>query len=175
MNDGSVVRRATISDCGQYRYLLSHRWGMGPIAVWIMHNPSTADAEQDDPTIRRVTSFTRTLGCGGFDAVNLFAWRATDPKSLRDQQDAVGPANDRYILSAIRGAPGPRIAAWGAVQPSGHTRVMRLLQGPLALTRLQCLGTTKDGHPRHPLYLPRSSDLRNWAPAGTTPANRGIR
>ena len=154
---------ATLSACGLYRYTLDRDWAVGPRAIWIMHNPSTADANVDDPTIRRVRSFTEREGCGGFTVVNLYAWRATNPRELRAVADPVGPDNDRHIAAAVRAASGPVIAAWGAIQSWQRIRVARLLQGPLARAELRCIGEpTKANHPRHPLYLPGNAPLQHW-------------
>ena len=80
-----------------YRYLLTRRWGTVPAMVWIMLNPSTADAFAEDPTIRRCLIFAHREGCGGLTVVNLFALRSTDPKALTRHPDPVGPANDTFI------------------------------------------------------------------------------
>ena len=78
-----------------------------------MLNPSTADAERDDPTIRRCIGFSRAWGFGGAEMVNLFALRSTDPGRLREAADPVGPGNVAHIADAARGAT-QVIAAWGA-------------------------------------------------------------
>src|SRR5437870_2889354 len=91
----SVAERdAKISDCGRYRYTLTRRVGVGGPLVWVMLNPSTADAEVDDPTIRRVMKFTEASDCGLAIVVNLFALRSPSPKALRGHADPVGPDND---------------------------------------------------------------------------------
>lgn len=148
---------------GPYRYRLSRSWGDGAQAVWVMHNPSTADANVDDPTIRRVRGFTKRLGCDGFVVVNLYAWRSTDPKALRSAwADPVGPDNDRHITEAVAGAP-IVLAAWGTLQAWQRTRMLRLLQGPLHRTPLHHLGQrTRAGFPRHPLYLPADAPVVPW-------------
>lgn len=71
---------ATISECGRYRYRLTRRFADGPCATFVMLNPSTADETIDDPTIRRCRNFAIREGCGGLVVVNLFAYRATDPR-----------------------------------------------------------------------------------------------
>jgi hypothetical protein len=121
-----------------------------------MLNPSTADANVDDPTIRRVIGFTAGLGFGGLMVVNLFALRATDPAELARHPDPVGPHNDTYIRAAAA-EHGTVMLAWGA-HPSAQRReaaVLSILRDSGA--RLLCLGTTKSGAPRHPLYLPASA------------------
>ncbi len=106
---------AVVSPHGAYRYRLSRIWDdAAPLALWVMLNPSTADAEVDDPTIRRVRAFTKAAGCGGFEVVNLFALRATDPKEMLASQMPFGPDNDEHIRGAIRETSGPIVCAWGA-------------------------------------------------------------
>ncbi|NYJ75100.1 DUF1643 domain-containing protein [Allobranchiibius huperziae] len=147
---------ASICGCGRHRYRLSRRWGSkgGPTATFIMLNPSTADADVDDPTIRRCIGFARREGCTGLVVVNLYAWRATKPADLWTADDPVGPENDEAISGALRLARlhgGPVIAAWGAHARSDRVGAVReLTRGVVALT---CLGVTEGGHPRHPLYV----------------------
>lgn len=152
-------RSATFDPARTYRYKLERHWGDAAPAVFVMLNPSTADAFVDDPTIRRCVAFARREGCGGLVVVNLFALRATDPKALRSHPDPVGPLNDTF-LSDARLLGSSVIAAWGA-HGSLHGRdeaVARLLAG----RAVQCLGVTKDGHPCHPLYLPGDAPLRAY-------------
>lgn len=142
---------AEISECGRYRYWLRRSYlhgGNGQVVAFLMLNPSTADALQDDPTIRRCLAFTRAWGYSILSVRNLFALRATDPKELLTAEDPIGPQNDAELL-ALRTAH-LVIAAWGAKVPFGRDRkVLELLAG----VPLFCLGTTKDGSPRHPLYV----------------------
>jgi hypothetical protein len=106
---------ADLSPCGTYRYLLGRRVGEGDrTALFMMLNPSTADATEDDPTIRRCTGFARREGCGVLEVVNLFAYRATDPAELRTAPDPVGPANDHHIKAAL-GRVALVVVAWGAL------------------------------------------------------------
>ena len=150
---------ALISDCGLYRYKLTREWGVGPTCVFIMLNPSTADASEDDPTIRRCIGFARREGCGGLRVENLFAFRATDPDIMfRHAHTAVG-ATDQFIREAAKAVDGPVIAAWGAdkrAQARG-ARVLKMLReiGVYAV----CLGMTKSGAPRHPLYVKGDAPL----------------
>lgn len=159
-----MIATATLSTCHRYRYTLSREWDENlPRVLWIMLNPSTADAWVDDPTIRRVRGFTERLGCGGFTVVNLFAYRATDPSDLRIISDPIGPENDAHIAdqasrAAISGSK--VIAAWGNLSRPGKNRAMDLLKGSLMNATLHHLGElTKEGQPRHPLYLPAHSTL----------------
>jgi hypothetical protein len=123
-----------------------------------MLNPSTADAERDDPTIRRCVAFSRLWGCGKLQVVNLFAFRATNPRDLRLAEDPVGPENSRYVKEAVEAA-GPVVCAWGV--HGGH------LDQDLAMLRWlaevgarpMALAVTKDGHPKHPLYVRSDTQL----------------
>lgn len=157
--DKYLISSATLSSCENYRYTLRRSWGGdgdGEV-VWIMLNPSTADASLDDPTIRRCVAFSRSWGKVGLYVVNLFARRASKPSVCFDGKiDPVGPVNDTAIMSA---ATGGRlvIAAWGAsvgpdMRPSVSGRpaaVRKMLRD--AGVRLHHLGLTRGGHPKHPL------------------------
>ena len=145
----------------RYRYALERRWAPGPRLVWVLANPSTADAERDDPTVRRCVAFSRGHGAGGLVIVNLFAWRASDPAALARVADPVGPGDDDAIRSALATSTGPVVAAWG-VQPDAAR--VRTVIGLLGDRETLCLGVTRDGHPRHPLYVPGATRLRPWAP-----------
>lgn len=153
---------AVISSCGQYRYLLSRPSEAGFLpergtALWIMLNPSTADADIDDPTIRRCRSFSRLWGCAGLTVANLYALRSTDPAALRHHIDPVGADNDA-TLQRVAAEYGDAICAWGAnADPGRANAVTRMLRE--AGARLWCLGTTKAGAPRHPLYVAGTQEL----------------
>ena len=115
---------------GQYRYLLWRYWGEAKRLVWVLLNPSTADARQDDPTIRRCVGFAKGWGYDGIQVVNLFAYRATDPRELKAVVDPVGPRNDEFIERAARGHE-MVVVAWGAnggLHGRGAT-MLRHLQG----------------------------------------------
>jgi hypothetical protein len=153
-----TIKAATISACGRYRYDLTRRWDEGPLALWIMLNPSTADAEVDDPTIRRVAGFSRSWGMPGFTVVNLYALRATKPAHLLAADDPTGPDNGYTIRAHILTAA-VIVGAWGAWWSSQRDRPPRYnVEGAVrdAGRRLYCLGTTKGGEPRHPLYVAAS-------------------
>jgi hypothetical protein len=144
---------------GRYRYRLWRRWGAGERVGFVMLNPSTADAERDDPTIRRCTGFARTWGFGSMVVVNLFALRSPDPARLRRAREPVGRDNDRHIIEAA-GACDVVVLAWGM-----HGRLRdrdRAVLDLLAGQALRCLGQTRAGQPRHPLYLPRAARLTAW-------------
>ena len=139
---------ATISECGMYRYWLGRSRDTGDgLVTWIMLNPSTADAEQDDPTIRRCLGFAATWGKRQVVILNIFALRATDPAKLLHAADPVGPEND----AALAKADGLIVCAWGAAWAERSRRV-RLSLASAGLV-LHHLGLTKHGHPKHPLYL----------------------
>lgn len=142
-----------------YRYYLSRRWADGGRVCWIMLNPSTADAERDDPTIRRCIGFSRDWGYGGLSVVNLFALIATDPYELRQHPTPIGTETDRYIDSAVTDAD-LVVAAWGnhgALFGRGYEVALRVPFG-----RLNVLGMTSKGQPSHPLYLPKTTRPVPW-------------
>ena len=146
---------AIISTCGQYRYVLSRAWDITKDQLcFCMLNPSTADALQDDPTIRRCINFAHAWGFGSLIVVNLFAYRSRDPSHLKMSYDPIGPHNDSAIYEAVINSD-LAIAAWG-VHGQYQKRediVMRLLS-EMGCTMYH-LGITKGGHPKHPLYLKR--------------------
>lgn len=161
-------REARISECGAYRYTLSRKWSTDfyPM-VFVMMNPSTADAEVDDPTIRRCIGFAQREHLNAIMVVNLFAFRATSPKDMLAAADPIGPENDDLLASvffnaAMRGAP--IVAAWGVhgAHKKRDRAVLRIAQSQGA--KLQCLGVTKGGHPKHPLYLASDAALAEWCP-----------
>lgn len=150
-----MKKGAIIDPTGTYRYLLTRTWDESkqPV-VFIMLNPSTADAEEDDPTIRRCINFAKKWGCGGIRVVNVFAYRATAPKKLLEAKDPVGPNNHSYIVEALTSA-GIIIAAWGAVGPKckePYDKIMDAMKEAGAQV-IYSLGHTKNGMPRHPLYI----------------------
>lgn len=147
-------------------------------------NPSTASEHDDDPTIRRVMGFAKREGCGGIVMLNLFAMRATDPKALLEGRlegtsnsrtrtvsvrpvysiapEAVGPDNNHAIAAAlvdVATVGGVVVAAWGnthAKLTGERVRVVRQLIGEWPV---MCFGTTKDGAPKHALYLASDTPL----------------
>lgn len=155
---GRVHGSAAFSADGAYRYLLARRWSPGPVMTWVMLNPSTADGAADDPTVRRCVGFARAAGCGALTVVNLYAWRARDPRELEAVADPVGPDNDAWIAQAAGwDDSGPVVAAWGArSDPRRVRQVLALLAG----RRVLCLGATGSGQPRHPLYVSAGTRLR---------------
>ncbi len=171
---------ATISECGRFRYSLSRHWGEmadEPVLVFVMLNPSTADAVVNDPTIKRCMGFARAHGYGGIEVVNLFAYRATKPTQLRWANWPIGPENDHHIRQAA-GSAGAVCVAWGA--HAGHPVAVARVQQVLPLLRsargdtLQCLHITASGHPGHPLMLPGTSRLRPFTVQAVWDALRGV-
>jgi hypothetical protein len=152
---------AVFSDCRLYRYRLERRWGEGILGAFLMLNPSTADEFQDDPTIRRCIGFAKREGWGGLVILNLFAFRATDPKDMERAADPIGAENDQHLNAASFRVNGPLVAAWGAHRSAVDRAryVTAFLRWPML-----CLGTTADGSPRHPLYVSADTPLVpfNW-------------
>jgi len=157
------VKMASFSKDRVYRYALWRSWY--PVTVtlnnyvnFIMLNPSTADESTDDATIRKCIKFAKSWGYYGLIVTNLFAYRSTDRKVLRQVADPIGPENDSHILWAAREASRV-IAAWSQdgdlFARSAWTRSM--LTRPLHYLRMG-----KKGEPYHPLYLPDNSQPILW-------------
>jgi hypothetical protein len=144
---------AIYSDCENYRYSLTRVWDeTGPRVLFVMLNPSTATEVQNDPTVERCERRARTLGYGAFCVCNIFAYRATDPRKMRSQNDPTGPQNDVAISDAAIWAD-DIVCAWG-------THGEHLKRGPAVEQMLRSqpkplshLGLSKAGHPKHPLYI----------------------
>lgn len=163
---------------GQYRYLLWRHWAdqfaethpqPGGWLTWVMLNPSTADENTDDPTIRKCIGFAKRAGFSGILVANLFGWRATNPKHLRvlaaNGTDLVGPRNRGHLGCAFHYASA-LVFAWGAV-PRGlkeHDQAARVARQTAKMFHAtpRCLGRTKGGEPRHPLMLSYSTPLEVW-------------
>lgn len=145
---------ATVSSCEMYRYALWRDWdaSLGRVC-WVMLNPSTADAEEDDPTIRRCVNFSAAWGYGGIVVVNLYAFRATRPHEMLAEMDPVGPANDETIIEVLdSGLTKLVVCAWGNHAPRERAdAVVALLRRRVTPHALRF---TKSGAPQHPLYLP---------------------
>jgi hypothetical protein len=152
-------RGATFSTCGRYRYRLWRRGNRsGARLLWIMLNPSVANADADDPTIRKCLGFADRWNFGRVDVVNLCALISTDPRALRKAEDPFGPENDVAIFAAAEGAT-MIVGAWGGPLPrrlrGRSPEVQRLLAG----RPVHCLSRTAGGEPRHPLMLAYSTPL----------------
>ena len=160
-----MERSALLSPCGRYRYTLWRRWeASGGVLMVIGLNPSSADAVRDDPTLRRCLSYAYDWGFGALCLTNLFALRATQPAAIKAAADPVGPDNDRHLQEVAQGAD-LKLAAWGVrgQQRGRAAAVTAMLPG------LHCLRLSRDGHPMHPLYLPRGLEPQPWSPAGMPP------
>lgn len=155
-----MERTALLSPCSTYRYLLGRWWGSGSHVAFVMLNPSTADAERDDPTIRRCIGYARAWGYSGLVVANLYAYRATCPADLWRAEDPIGPENDDHLYEAAMGAE-EVVCAWGALAPRARAETVEDLllgRGEILSGRevLKALRLLKDGSPAHPLYLPAS-------------------
>jgi hypothetical protein len=147
---------ATADIRDEYRYTLTRIWDSAlPMITFVLLNPSTADAVELDPTLRRCVGFAKREGNGGMVILNLYAFRTKDPKVLMAAANPVGPDNDR-VLAEITGTV---VAGWGT-----NAHPARVAQALALLPRLHALGVTKDGHPRHPLYVPADAPLIEWMP-----------
>jgi hypothetical protein len=158
------VSGADFSPCRRYRYSLWRRWdwqGYAQQVMFIGLNPSTADAERDDPTIRRCKAFAKAWGYCGMYMLNLYAYRATLPKEMVAADDPLGPGN-LEAFGYYRSHVGLIVAAWGTLSPRYRPRVKWQSTIDQVLHAIgqpvYCLGRTADGSPRHPLYLPRGTE-----------------
>lgn len=150
-----MYKDAYISDCGRYRYSLCREWDSTKAKVcWIMLNPSTADANIDDATIKRCIYFSMQWGFGGMVVLNLYALRATNPAKILKTEDPVGPENDKIIRLYM---DWPIVVAWGTLgaYKNRDKVVLEILKG----SDIKSLGKTKMGLPRHPLYLRKDTLL----------------
>ncbi len=151
-NQNSLASGALFDATGQYRYALWRCWQPdGKRLAFVMLNPSSADAEINDPTIRRCIGFAQAWGYGGLEVVNLFAFRTAHPSHLVSVADPVGATCNAAILRAVERADRTVIAwgNWGRLHGRAEA-VLALIEPPL-----YCLGRNQSGHPRHPLYLRR--------------------
>ena len=152
--------RAIFSPCERYRYRL---WrdvlpavpGAGRSLVFVMLNPSTADSEKDDPTVRRCIGFARTWGWSRLVVVNIFALRSTDPAALYGADDPVGPSNDFHLLQVAAEA-GKIVCAWG--NHGAYRGRGAFVLNMLSPYHPECFTLTKELSPVHPLY--QSADAR---------------
>lgn len=162
LQDG-VRGRAEFSECGRYRYSLLRNWGADndPFVMFVGMNPSVASPDVDDPTVRREINFTRAMGFTAYAKCNVLDFRATYPRDLF----AVNPRSDKNLETIVSLARDPNcarvIAAWGAL-PKPLRRYADDVITALRGVPLYCMGKTKDGAPRHPLYLPNSAECVPW-------------
>ena len=159
-----VPAGAVFSDDMVYRYRLWRTWDPEmPTCLFLMLNPSTADHQQDDPTIRRCLDFARQWGYGRLLVGNLFALRATDPQKLRQHPEPTGgPDNDDTIM-AMHEEANFTVAAWGVhVAHLRRVKPLKAMLGNMPWRSVYHLGLTKSGHPRHPLYLRKDVQPELW-------------
>ena len=167
----------------RFRYLLERAWSVPPMGapaqrrtiLWVLLNPSTAGVQRDDNTVRRVVSFSKSWGYTDLKVCNLYGRIATKPADLWSAhrhtpdharlEDVIGLENDRYLFRAAWGAE-QIVVGWGAAGKRARARVdqvLKMLSGTPSVAwagrPIGCLGMTIDGHPRHPLYLRRSTEL----------------
>jgi len=159
---GDAPSTAVYSDCERFRYSLTRVWQpAGKRVLFVMLNPSTATEVQNDPTVERCERRARTLGFGSFQVTNIFAWRDTDPRKMRAASDPVGPHNDATITNGAAWAD-QVIAGWGAhgAHQDRGAAVEALLRN--ADRPVHHLGLTKQGHPKHPLYIAYVRQPEPW-------------
>jgi hypothetical protein len=163
---GDADSAAVYSDCERFRYVLTRTWGApAPRALFVMLNPSTATELQNDPTVERCERRARALGFGAFRVVNIFAFRATDPRIMRLQTDPIGPENDSHICDSAMWAD-QIICAWGnhGTHLGRGSQVVALLRN--CGKPLWHLGLTASGEPKHPLYIAYAAAPALWNAVG---------
>ena len=149
-----MIKSATLSDCRTYRYSLSRTWDNSKAYVlFIGLNPSTADENKDDPTIRRCIDYAKSWGFGGLKMVNLFAYRATLPSDLKKADFPIGVDNDKHIKE-LSSSASITIVAWSndGSYLNRDKEVLELIKNPM------CLNINKPRQPSHPLY--QKKDLK---------------
>jgi hypothetical protein len=152
-----MIKTATISYCGFYRYDLTRRWEEGgTTCAFIGLNPSTADADIDDPTVRRCIGFAKNWGHSQLVMINAYAYRATNPENMKEAENPVGPMNNEYLMLWSEKCE-IVVAAWG-------TNITRMRQQYLKdiIKDMFILRLTKNGFPSHPLYLPKNLSPIKW-------------
>lgn len=153
---------ATISKCKKYRYSLWRIWTKDkPLCMFIMLNPSTADVNEDDPTIRRCIGFAKSWDYGGILIGNVIAYRATNPNELKTLLDFRTKENEKHLKNMLHKViltKGIIIAAWGNHGKNYLPRSM-FYNSNLSVHHL---GLTKSGQPKHPLYLKSSTKPELW-------------
>lgn len=161
---------ARFSPCGLYRYELTRELGGGATLVSIGLNPSIADADKNDPTIRKDIGFAQRWGLGRVAKYNANAYCATDPKSMlraaKAGVDVIGPDNDRTLriaAAAARDGGGKIVVSWGAnIDGERQREIAAILTDFVNPPTLWCFGTNLDGSPVHELYQPWTRELVEW-------------
>jgi hypothetical protein len=161
--DSEIIKGAVFSRCRRYRYSLHRTWDAGDdrYVNFIGLNPSTADEDLDDPTIKKCMKFALSWGYGGIVMTNIFAWRDTSPAEMKKAVEPIGEVNDRCLISIARDAS-LVIAAW-----SQHGSFKNRSQDVRKLLNNFPLHILKMGasEPWHPLYLKDSTQPIIWQPA----------
>jgi hypothetical protein len=141
-----------------HRYTLIHRWDelLNPDhgIAWICLNPSTADENQLDPTLRRIRDFSATWGYSFFVMLNLFAWRATQPADMKRTADPIGPDNDR-LIAHWSGKVDRVMLGWG--EHGAHLGRDQQVLAYLDRSKTFCLERNASGQPKHPLYVSKKN------------------
>lgn len=166
-NEFGAVNVCRFSPCRRYRYRLDHDFdplfkGTGKRIVWIGLNPSTADENNLDPTLRRIAEFSRREGFSGFTMLNLFAWRATEPKDMLAVCDPIGPDNNAVLIGTCSEAA-QVVFAWGGDGGHMHRDCAVIIAIYALNVPVSCLGLTEKSCPKHPLYLPKETPLLRLA------------
>ena len=154
-----IHQGAKLDATGKYRYLLERAWSWDkafPSIAFIGLNPSTADADVDDPTIRKCVTLSKNLGFGSLYMLNLFAFRATKPEDMFAADDPIGKWNDEWIRIVTKECE-KVIVCWGNYGATNQRdlEVLRLLEENN--TEYYAFGINKNGTPKHPLYLKNDS------------------
>lgn len=154
---------ATISACGCYRYDLTRETGEGAGSVlWVMLNPSTADATENDPTICKCIGFAKRWGFARLKVVNLFAFRATNPAELRNTDAPIDVENIRALL--VESTVHDRVVfAWGGGLKHAKGNLWIAEYAASLFREARCFGINGDGTPKHPLYLKYDTKLVPYA------------
>ncbi len=159
---GARSNVASFSTCGRYRYLLTREFGGELTCLFVMLNPSTADAVHDDPTIRRCIGFAKREGFGRLEVVNLYGYMATKPADLFSCGEPVGDGNDEAIAEAL-GRADLVVAAWGNHGTFDIGRIEAFIDMiGLSGNRAKCFGLTGETQPKHPLYLRSDAELIDY-------------
>jgi hypothetical protein len=166
--DPSVQKSAVISACRCYRYELRRIWDARKrLLVACLLNPSTADDETDDPTLRELIYFAKLWGYGGLSVVNLNAFRAAHPSEMMAQTTCVGPKNSEFIDAAFAFAchqGTPFLVAWGNDGDHLGRDEWFIARARLHAVSLICLGKNRDGSPKHPMSRGRHRIPRDQQP-----------
>ena len=163
MSESTLERTAIFDATGHYRYRLDRRWAQkGPTVAFVMLNPSRADATCDDPTLRACIQFAQRWHYASLSVVNLFGYRTPHPSELKKAKDPIGADNDHYVLEAVAAADKEVMARGNEGGLLGRDRAI-LTQRSAHQRKLHCLQLNLSGHPRHPLYIPRSTVLQPFS------------